>query len=62
VIVSVGVLVLRVREPNLPRRFKTPWIWFVAPMGALSSLYLMVSLPWRTWERLIIWFLIGLVV
>jgi APA family basic amino acid/polyamine antiporter len=21
----------------------------------------MVSLPWRTWERLIIWFVIGLV-
>ena len=28
VIVSVGILVLRVREPNLPRRFKTPWVWF----------------------------------
>jgi APA family basic amino acid/polyamine antiporter len=62
VIVSIGVLVLRIREPDLPRRFKTPWIWFVAPMGALSSLYLMVSLPWKTWERLIVWFLIGLVV
>jgi APA family basic amino acid/polyamine antiporter len=31
-------------------------------MGALTALYLMVSLPWRTWERLIIWFLIGMVV
>ena len=36
VIVSVGILVLRVREPNLPRKFKTPWVWFVAPAGALS--------------------------
>jgi APA family basic amino acid/polyamine antiporter len=62
VIVSVGILVLRVREPNLPRTFKTPWVWFVAPMGALSALYLMVSLPWVTWERLIIWFVIGMVV
>ena len=35
VIVSCGVLVLRVREPNLPRPFKTPFVWFVAPMGAL---------------------------
>ncbi len=62
VIVSAGILVLRVREPHLPRTFKTPWVWFVAPMGALSALYLMVSLPWVTWERLIIWFVIGMVV
>jgi basic amino acid/polyamine antiporter, APA family len=62
VIVSVGVLVLRVREPGLLRRFKAPAVWFVAPMGALSALYLMISLPWRTWERLIIWFVIGMVI
>jgi basic amino acid/polyamine antiporter, APA family len=62
VIVSVGILVLRVREPNLPRKFKVPWIWFVAPAGALSALTLMASLPWPTWRRLIIWFVIGIVV
>jgi basic amino acid/polyamine antiporter, APA family len=62
VIVSIGVLVLRLREPELPRRFKAPAVWFVAPMGALSALYLMISLPWRTWERLIIWFVIGMLV
>ncbi|OLC28605.1 MAG: amino acid permease [Verrucomicrobia bacterium] len=62
VIVSIGVLVLRIREPDLPRTFKTPAVWIVAPLGALSALYLMVSLPWRTWERLIIWFVIGMFV
>src|SRR3989440_9336143 len=62
VIVSVGVLVLRIREPNLPRAFKTPWVWFVGPMGALSALYLMISLPWLTWERLIYWFAFGIVI
>lgn len=62
VIVSMGVLVLRVREPNLPRVFKTPAVWVVAPLGALSALYLMVSLPWRTWERLLLWMAIGFVV
>ncbi|HWH71572.1 MAG TPA: amino acid permease, partial [Candidatus Sulfotelmatobacter sp.] len=60
VIVSAGILVLRIREPNLPRRFKTPWVWFVAPMGAISALVLMAALPWPTWERLIIWFAIGM--
>ena len=62
VIVSIGILMLRIREPNLPRAFKTPAVWFLAPAGALSALYLMVSLPWVTWERLIVWFVLGLVV
>ena len=62
VIVSVGILVLRVREPGLPRPFKAPVIWFTAPMGALSALYLMISLERRTWERLIIWFVLGMFV
>lgn len=62
VIVAIGVLVLRIREPELPRTFKTPVVWIVAPLGALSALYLMWFLPWRTWERLIIWFIIGMFV
>src|SRR5437016_5864813 len=62
VIVSAGVLFLRVREPNLPRPFKTPAVWIVAPLGAISALSLMVALPWRTWERLIIWFVVGIVI
>ncbi len=62
VIVSVGVLVLRLREPNLPRKFKTPWVWFVAPAGALSALTLMAALPWPTWRRLIVWFIAGMIV
>jgi APA family basic amino acid/polyamine antiporter len=62
VIVSIGIMVLRVREPKLPRNFTTPWVWFVAPAGAISALYLMISLPWTTWRRLIVWFAIGIVV
>src|SRR6266566_3405784 len=62
VIVSIGVLVLRIREPDLPRTFKPPMVWIVAPLGAVSALYLMWFLPWRTWERLIIWFLLGMVI
>jgi APA family basic amino acid/polyamine antiporter len=62
IIVSVGVVVLRLREPDLPRKFKTPWVWFVGPMGALSALALMLSLPLMTWIRLVVWFLIGIVI
>ena len=62
VIVSVGILVLRVREPDLPRSFRTPMVWFVAPAGAISALALMLSLQWTTWVRLIVWFALGMVV
>src|SRR6059058_1769 len=62
VIVSIGVLVLRIREPNLPRTFKTPFVWFVAPAGAASALYLMYHLGGTTWARLGIWFVVGMVV
>jgi basic amino acid/polyamine antiporter, APA family len=62
VIVSLGVLVLRVREPNLPRVFKTPVVWFVAPAGAVSALYLMASLPLRTWVRMLLWLAAGLLI
>lgn len=61
-IVSVGVLVLRVREPELQRKFKVPAIWFVAPLGALSAFALMLYLPLMTWMRLLVWFLIGMVI
>ena len=62
VIVSIGVLVLRIREPELPRKFSTPWVWFVAPMGAISSFGLMLYLPLETWIRLAVWFAIGMVI
>ncbi len=62
VIVSVGVLVLRVREPELQRKFRVPAIWFIAPLGALSAFALMLYLPLMTWMRLLVWFLVGMVI
>jgi APA family basic amino acid/polyamine antiporter len=62
VIVSVGILVLRVREPELPRAFKAPAVWAVAPLGAFSAFYLMYKLPATTWLRLVVWFAIGIVI
>jgi APA family basic amino acid/polyamine antiporter len=61
-IVCSGVLVLRIREPNLPRPFKTPFVWFVAPAGALSAAYLMFYLDIETWLRLLLWLAIGLAI
>ena len=58
-VVSAGVLVLRVREPNLHRAFRTPAVWVVAPLGVLSCVLLMCTLPYDTWLRLVIWLAIG---
>ncbi|HZI77259.1 MAG TPA: amino acid permease, partial [Gemmatimonadales bacterium] len=62
VIVCTGVLVLRIREPELRRPFKTPLVWFVAPMGTLSAAYLMAYLDKETWIRLLVWLVIGLTI
>ncbi|HKQ39750.1 MAG TPA: amino acid permease, partial [Verrucomicrobiae bacterium] len=62
VIVSIGVLALRYQQPTLPRAFKTPAVWIVAPLGAISAIYLMVFLSGKTWLRLVIWLVIGLVI
>lgn len=59
-IVCAGVLVLRIREPALPRPFKTPAVYIVAPLGAASSLFLMFGLPLDTWLRFGAWLLIGI--
>jgi APA family basic amino acid/polyamine antiporter len=61
-IVCVGVLVLRVRRPDLERPFRAPAIWLTAPFGALSALALMTALPVETWFRLLAWLLIGLAI
>ncbi|MDX2059771.1 MAG: amino acid permease [Gemmatimonadales bacterium] len=61
-IVCSAVLVLRRREPGLHRPFKTPLVWLVAPLGIASCFYLMYFLPWRTWERLLIWLAVGMVI
>jgi APA family basic amino acid/polyamine antiporter len=59
VIVCAGVWMLRIKRPDLPRPFKTPWVPFTPIMGIVVSLLLMASLPYDTWLRLLLWLLIG---
>ncbi|KRA31830.1 amino acid permease [Rhodanobacter sp. Root627] len=76
IIICGSVLLLRVRKPDLPRGFRTPALWLVAPAGMLFSLFLIIGwpwfsdgrfhllggLPWITIERFIIWMALGLVI
>ncbi len=61
-IVCAGVMFLRVTEPDLPRPFRAPAVWVMAPLGIVSAVFLMVSLPIDTWIRLVVWLAVGLVI
>ncbi|HEX4310362.1 MAG TPA: amino acid permease [Acidobacteriaceae bacterium] len=61
-IVSAGVWVLRVRHPEMERPFKTPFVPVVPILGIVSALYLILRLPVITWEVVVLWLLIGLVI
>ncbi|HEY2016835.1 MAG TPA: amino acid permease [Bryobacteraceae bacterium] len=60
-LVSIGVLVLRYKEPERPRPFRVPWVWPVCVLSAIACLFIMKGLPDSAWERFGIWLVIGLV-
>src|ERR1017187_8514578 len=61
-IVCAGVWVLRVRHPQMDRPFKTPFVPLVPILGIISAFFLMTRLPLITWEVMVGWLLVGLVI
>ena len=61
-IVSIGVVVLRVVEPDRPRPFRVPLVWVVGPLGAAACGFIMIGLPTQAWERFGLWLVLGLIV
>jgi len=61
-IVCISVMVLRKTHPELKRPFKVPLVWLIPSLGAFFCIIQMVSLPWATWMRLILWMLVGIVI
>ncbi|MGG7033899.1 MAG: amino acid permease [Flavobacterium sp.] len=59
VLVCVGILIMRKKMPDAPRAFRTPFVPFVPLAGVLVCLFLMYSLPFESWLRLIIWMALG---
>jgi APA family basic amino acid/polyamine antiporter len=62
VIVCAGVLVLRYKQPDLHRPYRTPFFPWTPIAGILICLTLMYSLGLETWLRLFIWLAIGFVI
>jgi len=76
IVICASVLILRISQPNLERRFRTPALWLLAPLGIVFSLFLIIGWPWVTdgqfhmiggldivtmW-RFVIWMAIGLAI
>ena len=61
-LVSIGVLVLRITEPDRPRPFKVPFVWPVALLSTAACLFIMVGLPKQAWERFFLWLVIGILI
>jgi len=62
ILVCIGIIILRKRDPNRFRAFRTPLVPAVPILGVISCGYLMLGLPWITWVRFGLWLLLGLVI
>ncbi len=54
--------VLRVRKPDLPRAFRTPWVPLIPIIGILFSVWLLSELAFITWCVFLVWIALGLIV
>jgi len=60
--ISIAVVVLRVKQPNLDRPFKTPALFIVGPLGALFNIGLMYFVRPETWVAFLVWSSLGVLV
>ncbi len=61
IVVSLGVILLRVREPDLPRGFRVPGYPVTPVLSILACGYILISLHWYTWLAFGAWVGIALI-
>ena len=60
VLVCVGIIILRYKEPDRHRPFRVPFgAWPLPLLGAVSCVFLMYYLPPTSWWRFVAWLLLG---
>jgi APA family basic amino acid/polyamine antiporter len=62
VLVSIGVMVLRYKQPDRPRGFRVPFGPIIPVLSIVFCILLMAGLPIITWLRFFVWLAIGLVI
>ena len=62
VLVSIGVIVLRYKEPERHRGFRVPFGPVIPILSVLFCVLLMAGLPAKTWIRFFVWLIVGLFV
>jgi APA family basic amino acid/polyamine antiporter len=62
VLVSIGVLVLRYKDPNRRRGFRVPGGPVIPVLSVIFCILLMSGLPIITWMRFFVWLGIGLLI
>jgi basic amino acid/polyamine antiporter, APA family len=60
--VSIAVVVLRRKRPDLPRAFRVPWSPFLPILSAALCVWLMLNLTTLTWVRFLVWLALGLII
>jgi APA family basic amino acid/polyamine antiporter len=60
--VALAVLILRKRDPNRKRPFRTPAVAVIAPLAILGCIGLYLNLPLLAQMVLIVWGAVGLVI
>lgn len=61
-LVCIGVWIMRVKNPDIPRTFRVPFVPLLPLLGVVVCVYLMYSLPSESWFRLSIWLGLGLII
>jgi len=61
-VVNVGVIILRRREPDLERGFRTPLFPLLPIAGIVLILVLMLSLDPTTWVVFVMWMAVGMTI
>lgn len=62
VLVCIGVWILRVKRPDLPRAFRVPAVPIVTSLGVIICCAMIYGLGWTNWLRLGVWLVIGLII
>ncbi|MGQ0827024.1 MAG: amino acid permease [Bacteroidota bacterium] len=62
ILVCAGVWIMRVKNPELQRQFKTPLVPLVPILGIIVCGAMILGLGWPNWMRLGIWMIIGVVI